>query len=225
MSVAVDSIVSNVISDSVTSQNLTTLTVGAGANRALVAILTLQQSAPTGVTVVWDSGGTNQSMTLIGTVSDTQVTAKQYMYGLVAPTSGNKTLRASWTGTSDVTLAAGSFTGVNQTGSTTTFANFTSATGPDATTASANVTSATGNYAIGGWETFAAFDTVSATQWFLDDVATNFSSAASYTTGSTTVTFSETALQVEPYGFAGFDLVAASGSTVKPLANFYKVFV
>ncbi len=95
----------------VTTLSLTTLTVGTGSNRALVALLSFSQgSIPTGLTVTWDSGGTNQAMTQITGATASQGTVPTtVLFGLVNPVSGNKTLKASWTPTAACQLAAMSF--------------------------------------------------------------------------------------------------------------------
>src|SRR5260221_7801876 len=86
------------------------VTVGSGANRALVVLLRFGSNSnviPSGLTVTWDSGGTNQALTQIpntsagqndnGGTNQTSCVA----FGLVAPTPGNKTLLVSWTGSRD----------------------------------------------------------------------------------------------------------------------------
>lgn len=134
MAVAFDAIptgapASDVVFGAVSTINLTTLTVGSGTNRALVAgIIISSTSAPTSVTAVWDSGGTNQSMTQIGTGTSTTTSTMQYifLFGLLAPTSGNKTLAFSWTNAASNGgyASAISFTGVNQTSVAAAFINF-----------------------------------------------------------------------------------------------------
>lgn len=214
MTVTLDAVVGDVTSNSNTgSQTLGTLTVGTGANRALIVAVTLQPAA-TSVAVHWDSTGTNQVMTLIGTVTDTASVCTVRLYGLVAPTSGNKTLSATWTGTSDVTLAAICFTGVNQTGSTTSFAHFNSAHA--GTAPSLTVTSATGDYVVGALaNSSGSFSTVGNTSWYLDNVPNFFSAAGNYATGAGTVTL--TATPAVTYAYAGVDVVAAA--TIQTAAN------
>jgi hypothetical protein len=115
--------------DGLTSTTDATFTVGAGSNRALVVALCTESvtgSAPTAPTCRWDSTGTNQSMTLITTMSDNRDThdCKIFLFGLVAPTSGLKTLDISGcNANTDFVFAYISFTGVDQTGGTTTFKN------------------------------------------------------------------------------------------------------
>lgn len=89
----------------------TTYTVGAGTNVVLFAILTFGNNAGTDVTVssvVWDDGGTNQSMTRIGggIFNDTRVE----IWYRQNPTTGNKTCKADWTTAADCVLGLVSFT-------------------------------------------------------------------------------------------------------------------
>lgn len=134
---------------SITSSNLT---VGAGANRALVCQLVFSLETFTGLTVRWDELGTPQSMAQIIGANGTGLIARAELWGLVAPTSGAKQAKAAWTGASDVYINPTSFTGVDQTGGTTSFPNSTSATGTIAGAVpvaySAAVTSAAGNFTV-----------------------------------------------------------------------------
>src|SRR2546428_12764173 len=90
--------------NAVTTIDLTTFTVGSGSNRALVAQIAWGSGGgtPSGITLNWDQLGTPQAMTLIKTVTNGSLVVA--LYGLVNPTSGNKTLRASWTTAVDVDL-------------------------------------------------------------------------------------------------------------------------
>ncbi len=211
MAVAVDSFVADVTSNSVTTKTLTTLTVGSGANRALVVCLCLQGSA-TAPSMTWDSGGTNQAMALITSALVSGSVAKLWLYGLVAPTSGAKTLSASWTGSSDVTLAAGALTGVDQTGGTTTFAHASGVAGTGAM--SSTITSATGNWVVGCFTGNGSIASPSATQWWLDNAPNNFSSCGSQVAGAATKTI--TASGPTPWAFVGVDIVAAGAAASAP---------
>ncbi len=101
------------------------LTIGSGSNRALVYAIGFgwsTYSQPTGISVTWDSGGTNQSLSLL--VQNVDSTGKRLtqIWGIKAPTSGNKTLSVSWASTVDsVKIAGASFIDVNQAGGSTTF--------------------------------------------------------------------------------------------------------
>lgn len=101
----------------------TSLTVGTGTKRALVYGVYFNgiSSAPGGVSAVWDSGGTNQSMNLLDTVGSTLGTLGFVaVYGLLNPTSGNKTFKISgWSGTENLCVLGASFTAVSAVGNNT----------------------------------------------------------------------------------------------------------
>src|SRR5882724_1839751 len=111
-------------SASATSISWNNLTIGSGTDTALIVTLAFSLKTISALTVTWDNGGTNQAMALIGAVNSPGI-GRSVMYGLVAPTAGNKTLQVAWTGTSSVKVDGVSYTGVDQTGGTTSFAHFT----------------------------------------------------------------------------------------------------
>src|ERR1044072_4071005 len=107
-----------------TSLNNTNLTVGAGATGLLVALCFNEVSAvPTGISVHWDSTGTNQAMTLIVEQQSNDVNGHVQIWGLVNPTAGNKTLHAAWTTSVPAVLDAVSFSGGKTTSVATAFIN------------------------------------------------------------------------------------------------------
>jgi len=145
MAVALDAnATTDVTGGGVSTLDLTTLTVGSGSNRALVAQVTFNVKTVSAITVKWDPASTNQTVALIKTANGTGSDGRADLYGLVAPTSGNKTLRVSWTTASDIVMNAVAWTGVDQTGGVTSFPNSTSATGTSVTP-SVTITSAVGN--------------------------------------------------------------------------------
>jgi hypothetical protein len=75
-----------------TSVNYTGLTVGASlVNSALVLALQFDANVSS-ITATWDNGASNQTMTRIGTGINIGA-GRAELFGLVAPVSGNKTLR------------------------------------------------------------------------------------------------------------------------------------
>ncbi|MBA0083741.1 MAG: hypothetical protein HRJ53_01980 [Acidobacteria bacterium Pan2503] len=99
---------------SVTSFNLTGLTVSPFGNGLLLAFITAF-SAISAPTATWDSGGTNQAMTLVTSQANVGATVTTYMFRLVNPTPGKKTLAFSWTtASSNIGFMASSWVGVNQ---------------------------------------------------------------------------------------------------------------
>ena len=139
----------------------------------------------TAPTAKWDVAGTNQAMTLIGLQNNA------YLYGLVAPTSGNKILTVSWT-TQSVTaiLNCTSFTGALQTGGTTTFPNKVSSGGAGQPTQT--ITSATGDMVV-AMATCATVGFTSPNQTSLyAKNGTSVYSSGQYAAGAATVTCSWT---------------------------------
>lgn len=190
-----------------TTLNNANLTVGSGSNRALIVQLCFS-SVVTGISVKWDVAGANQTCTLIGSNTGPYVT---YLYGLVAPASGNKTLSVSWTSTSAAEVNLASFTGVNQTGGATSFAHF-SHNNSATTTASLAVTSATGNMAVDCVSVnVAPISAPTQTQMFL--VGTAPICAGSYAAGAATVNFQWTCASATSWNEIGCDIVAGVSST------------
>lgn len=105
-----------------TGVSYTGITVGSGANRALTLGLFFDNATDVSPVAVWDSGASNQTM---GSITSLTCVGGRFIYliGLVAPTSGNKTLKITWTGTISGYANAIAWTGANQTGGTTTFNN------------------------------------------------------------------------------------------------------
>lgn len=205
----------NAVSVTGTTLTISSQTVGAGSGRGLLVTLLFGSStAPTGLACTWDVGGTNQAMTAIsGTLAQNGgATATSEIFGLLAPTSGNKTLTCSWTGSTEAHAASISFTGVNQTNFATAFPNGASAfqgssvAGP----ASVPVTSATGHQVVAVFgQACAVWGTVSGTQFGLDvTTGPNLGVVSAYNSGAATVTMSA--------AFTGTCTWNASGTDVSP---------
>ena len=108
----------------------TLITVGAGANRALVVLLQFTSTTlPGSLTVTWDSGASNQAMTQITNTFANNGTNCPVLYGLVNPVSGLKTLAVNFTGAIVGAAYAVSFTGVDQIGGDTSFPHGNNNTG------------------------------------------------------------------------------------------------
>lgn len=113
----------NVAIDAVGTQNtgvatnvgFTGLTVGSGSNRALMLAVGWI-SDPGAITAKnWDSLGTPQALTeLVSIQASGAATWVAKVYGLRAPTSGNKTLQLTWTNSIEYALNAMSFINVEQ---------------------------------------------------------------------------------------------------------------
>lgn len=128
MAVALDS-VSGTAAFVTNSSSFTdsSLTVSSGSNRALIYAISFGWSTytqPTSINVTWDQSGSNQSLSLLEQSPNTTGNILTQLWGLVAPTSGNKTITVSWASTVDAAKGAGiSLLNVDQTGGATTFNN------------------------------------------------------------------------------------------------------
>lgn len=121
------------------------ITVGSGTNRALVVMLQfVGTSLPAALVVTWDSAGTGgaaQPMTQITNTFVANTANCCVLYGLVAPNSGLRLLSVAYTGTTEVGIYAVSFTGADQTGGATTFANGNHNSGVASNPATVTITS------------------------------------------------------------------------------------
>jgi hypothetical protein len=119
-------------------------TVSANSNRVLIACIAFRTGDPTGVAITWNG----VAMTAIG--SEVEIAGGQgsvYLFGLIAPDTGNQTISASWTGgTQTVALGAVSLYNADQ---STGWQNAGSDTGTG-TSALSTVTSANGNMGVVG---------------------------------------------------------------------------
>jgi hypothetical protein len=191
------------------------MTVGTASNRALFLIMEWNNTAfPTGVTAVWDSGGSNQSMTLVSGTNgrNTGGGSCTAIYSLVAPVSGNKTLLVSWTGSIEAHAMAMGFSNVNQSTPTQNGnTNYkTVATAPPATI---TITSASTNMVLTGFEQSAAlFNENNTGIWFADTNGPSDGVVYSYTGGAASITASATwTTTTNTWSAWGCDIVANSG--------------
>jgi len=205
----------DVTADNATSINFSNITVGTGSNRALVVLLSLGLTTASNISVVWDSGGTNQVMTLIGSNADSGGDAISLLYGLIAPTSGQKTLHVSWTGSCTVYVDAVSFTGVNQAGGTSSFAHYNFATG-SGTTASVTITSSSGNMVVatGSGTMGGTSVTFNGTEIFFDQVGAQQNAWGNYAAGASSVNMTASGNGSGDWVQIGVDVVAAGATPV-----------
>lgn len=206
----------DVAGNTVTSVSLTTLTVGSGTNRALVVQLCWDTTSvpPAGISVVWDSGGSNQSCTLITSQAAPSFSGCA-LYGLINPVSGNKTLKASWTSGQRVYMQAVSWTGVDQTGGATSFPHATGAQGTSLTPA-VTVTSATNNAVMAVFSGERTMSAVTNTQTFLDNsLANSLTGSGSRAAGAASVGSQCTVSSSTAWAACGCDILAAA--TQSPL--------
>jgi hypothetical protein len=188
----------------------TSLTVGAGTNRALV-VCAIYGSA---ITVIfhWDFGGTNQLMTSIKKSSNGGGLNVE-LFGLIAPTSGNKTLRATWVNSTDFKFCAISWTGVDQTGGSTSFPNSVATSGTSATPSSGAVTSATGNACVAVVANAGNNAQAGANQTeYFNDTQGSFNVAGQRAAGAASVTLSWSNGGSDVWAEAATDILASGGA-------------
>jgi len=108
------------------------LTIGSSGNCLIYTVSAIVGAGSlNGVAAHWDSAGTNQAMSnLISGVQTNSSGVQTVIFGLVAPTIGNKTfkLSGSWGTAFAIVVFGCSFTNVNQTGGATTFNHTASGT-------------------------------------------------------------------------------------------------
>ena len=197
----------------VTSINHTNLTIGSGSNRAVIAQIGWSGTV-TSPALKWDNAGTPQSMTVITNAGATN-TVRAELWGLVAPTSGNKTLNAAWTTARDVVVNGTSFTGVDQTGGTTSFPNGVGATGTGTSSPQTmvTITSAVGDFTVAIVGTVSTPSAPTQTQTFLDSSPATESVAGSRAVGAATVAHGWTIAGAQAWAAAGTDIKAAASVT------------
>lgn len=214
--------------NAVATMTVSNLTVGSGSNRAMaVLIYWATGTVPSGITATWDSGGTNQAMTLIaGTNAGAGGAANESTsaYGLIAPTAGNKSLVISWTGNQEAHATAISFTGVDQTSVAVAFPHGTTniKTVSTAQPNTVTITSATGNMVVAGHEQdVGAYGAISNTTLAKDDTTgPGIGVAFNYASGASSVTMTAAFTGSAVWGSFGFDVLAAGGAAFiapKPL--------
>lgn len=184
-SVVVDAIDTTENANNSGTSSYSGLTIGSGSNRALVAVLLFgggNAGAASSISVTWNGVSLSQ---IIGPVSNGTV-GDIYIYGMVNPASGNHNLVVTWAGSSvGLWTSLISFTGANQTGGTTTFANAVSNTG-SGSVPTINATNGANQVAVAGFMSAANFTTTGAgtTSLGFNNVMSNWGTAANYSTGA-----------------------------------------
>lgn len=169
------------------------ITVGAGANPILV--LGIQFGGDPGAITAcnWDSGGTPQAMTQVGTLKlESDNLGSATIFALTAPTAGAKNISITWTNSVSWTFGLISFTGADQGSVSGTCINFISgnpacaaATGPYPTPSGVNLNSPVGDFCVlFGASNAETWLTTGGTGTNLYALNTNVSGFGRYTTGA-----------------------------------------
>ena len=204
---------------SVSYTGLTTTIATTTTNGAIVVCIINEVGSPGASTVVWDSAGANQSFTQIGQSADSGGNYYITYWGLVGPTTyGNKTISVTQTNAPPTTqVIAYSFTGVSQTGGTSSFGNFASnAPASASTTATVTCTSAANNMVLAAaLVTSNGSGNLSApTQTLLFDDNTNQVWGAQYASGASSITSAWTISASYTYVAVAVNIIANGAASV-----------
>jgi hypothetical protein len=171
---------STAITDSgagVTTFTQANLTITAAAN-ALVYQAIFGANV-TAVTAHWDSTGTNQLMTLLGSNYDATSATAHFIFGLLNPTTGAKTFSISWTTAAQVSLCGSSWRGASS------FGSFNSNKGTSAGPNSLQITCTGNDFAVAQHANDAvSYTTANGTEmWTPDDTPSAWTSVGNYNPG------------------------------------------
>lgn len=185
------------------------LTIAAGTKTALIAKIHISNSTtPTITSVQWDIAGTPQAMTLITSIANGNE-GRTYIYGLLNPTTGNRTCRMALSGlTSEVFFNLTAYDGVEDSSFGAAFIAATPATGTS-TTPSITISSATGDMTVAAVTGPQVLSSPTQTQTHLDNGGAATSAGGSRAVGAASVTHQWTLASLVPWSMAGANMVAA----------------
>lgn len=197
---------------SATSISNTGQTVGTGSDRALVVVVVMTNRSPTSESMVWDTGGSSQAMTMLQSKTIASGPGSRVeIWGLKNPVSGNKTLSFSFSGAStDIFVSSVSFNGVDQTTPFTGGAGYSgSGSSPSFSSLSASGQASVGVTA----DDTSALSAPSQTAIFTDSThGSILDAAAAYNIGGISPTFSWTDGLPSSNVWTGSAIVLASSS-------------
>ena len=191
-------------------------TVSATADRVMIAFVGATTSL-TSLAVTWD--GTPLSP--IGTPLTFAAGFVHYMFGLINPINGNKTLAASWSsGAADVVLGAISSTASDQ---STGWQNATNSSLTTSTAPTITIPSASGNLAVAmvidNNSSSATISGSATSAWNERDLNGNYNAGYLASSSASTIIAWTLGSSVE-WGVRGVDIIAkSSGTTFGPLVN------
>lgn len=210
MSVAIDATGAHTnFSGIITSQTYSNLTVGAGATSIVMSAIFFDADPGT-ASAVWDSGGSNQAMTLISSQAaepGTPIGTVQ-LWGLASPTltPGNKNLVLNWTNATRVDMLAASYLG-SATSFAAAFAAATPATG-NSTAPSITLPSGAGHQVFGAVSDNAGNGISGCTVYNWDSFTSEGVSQAS---GAASVTLSATLATSALWAWCAVDILPGGG--------------
>jgi hypothetical protein len=184
--------------DGVTTITHSNLTVGAGAT-AISGYLTFSNVVPSGLSVVWDSGASNQTLSAVPTASIANGTAISCaLYAFVGSvTAGNKSLVVSWSGSRNIRFAAASWKGNTTASVAAAFPHGTTSTSASPT--AVTITSATNHQVTAAFGTPGSITSVDNNAIYFDQLGA-IAGAANYANGAASVSLSASPSNTTPVG-------------------------
>jgi hypothetical protein len=190
-----------------TSLSDTSLTIPTTTNRALTVLVVYDGTTiASSLAITWDFGGSNQALSQIAIQSISGETVA--IWGIVAPTTGNKTLNAAWTGHSDFKMVAIAWSGVDQTGGATSFPGAVGATATNTGPATGTITSASTDFTVACTSMQLASEVSASDMQVAHDENGSFDFAAQYGGGAASKTLSWTISQSDTWIWAGNSIKA-----------------
>jgi len=195
--------------NAVTTVSVTGITVGTGPDRVLVAVLHLQTVASSDRVVTWNG----VPLTEVAFINTNRYTG---IWRLVTPASGNLTLAASWTTTTDAVLGGVAFSNVDQTTPVVVAHNVT-ASGSDTTPTTGAVTSDAAGATVGAASAvLSATSTDTQTEVYRNNSSTNVTGALSYGLGGSANTHTWTLTGSNIWSVVGVHVQAVQAAAVPP---------
>jgi hypothetical protein len=171
----------NTASTSFSSSSM--ITVGSGANRALIVVINFganNTTPPSAISATWGGVAMTQLYNTFASANNGSHGAASVIFGLVNPASGAQTLALSWTNAQFAAIDAISFTGVNQSGNQASFPNGTFFQSAGNSTPTLNINAPANGYIVGTSASFQNFSSITQTQLYLDNSGAAIGAAANY---------------------------------------------
>jgi hypothetical protein len=203
------------IAHDVSPVNYAGLTIAAGTDIGLVATIhTFDASSIS--SVQWDATGTPQALTLITSAQNGDEDV--FIYGLLGPTTGNRTLRVTFGGVAppDVYLHASAYDNVTQASVGAAFVAATPGTGTSNPAATITITSATGDMTLAAVTAAQSLSSYNRTILITGDDGSFTGGYAGYAAGAATVAHTFTLGGNVAYAIAGVNMVQSGGGGGDP---------
>lgn len=190
-----------------TSHAYTGITVGTCTDCALVCTMGFEQNV-SGVSAVWDAVGANQTLTVVNSQKENTWNRYIYIFAVLNPATGNKTLDVTWTTGSNGRVNCAQFDNVLQTSVAAAFVDAANANGNSANPSQA-VTTASGDATVGAL--MASTGPSAETQTLIMRTSSGHGSSTYALSTSASDTHAWT-LASTTWGFAGIHIKSTNGA-------------